>query len=76
MKSFASSVPAKAMRAPDHPVRLACYKLIGSTAFDSFITAVIIANIGIMSCDYWGIEQVCMHVPEVAAGPPCVHSYM
>ena len=64
MKSFASSVPTKAMRTPENPVRRACYKLVRSTAFDSFITTVIVANIGVMACDYWGIEQVCMHASE------------
>ena len=57
MKAMANTIPTKALRAPDNPVRRALYSLVNSTAFDGFITFVIVANIGVMSCDYWGIEQ-------------------
>ena len=30
--------------------------------FDVFLTAVIIANVGAMACDYWGIEDNPAHI--------------
>ena len=57
MKGFSNNVPTKAMRPPENPIRRCLYRLIHSTAFDGFITAVIVANIGVMACDYWGIEN-------------------
>ena len=63
---------AKAMRPPTHPVRRAAYGIINSPAFDAFITGVIVANIGVMACDYWGIEEsahdrLMQLVPELEA---------
>ena len=57
MKSFANLLPTKATRPPTHPVRLCLHRLVSSSVFDGFITAVIVANIVLMACDFWGIEQ-------------------
>ena len=40
MKSFATNVPTKAMRPPEHPCRRLMYYIINSSAFDGFITLV------------------------------------
>ncbi len=57
VKAAAGQRPQRVDRPPSHPLRLVLWNLITSSAFDAFITAVIIANIGVMACDYWGIEQ-------------------
>jgi hypothetical protein len=57
MKGFANMAPAKALRPPTNPLRRLAYDFVHSTAFDGFITAAIVANIGVMACNYWGIEQ-------------------
>ena len=54
--------PTRAIKLPQHPLRRAVFRLIKSAAFDGFITFVIIANIGVMACDYWGIEQNAAHL--------------
>ena len=57
IKAFTTAYPAKVVRASKHPFRRCMYRLVVSPAFDGFITFVIVANIGVMACDYWGIEQ-------------------
>ena len=57
MKAMVNRAPTKAMQPPTGWVRLAAYELVNSAGFDGFITAVIVANIGVMACDYWGIEN-------------------
>ena len=47
----------KAQRPPTHPLRYVLFRVINSSAFDGFLTIVIVANVGVMACDYWGIEQ-------------------
>ena len=42
--------------------RLLLYRVITSNVFDGIITAVIIANVGVMACDYWGIEDNPAHI--------------
>ncbi|KOO32672.1 voltage-gated ion channel superfamily [Chrysochromulina tobinii] len=57
MKAMAKAKPIKTLREPDQFLRKMLFRLINSSAFDGLITAVIVANIGVMACDYWGIEQ-------------------
>ena len=57
MKEAMKAKPVKTPRPPTQPARRAVYSLITSHAFDGFITSVIVANVGVMACDYWGIEQ-------------------
>ena len=57
MKALANALPVKAQVPPKGPVRRICYHVITSQIFDTFITTAIIANIGVMACDFWGIEQ-------------------
>ena len=47
----------KAQRPPTHPLRYVLFRVINSSAFDGFLTIAIVANVGVMACDYWGIEQ-------------------
>ena len=57
MKAMAKAVPTKALRPPDDRIRRVIYNVVNSQAFDGFITFVIIANVCVMACDYWGVEQ-------------------
>jgi hypothetical protein len=60
VKTMAAMVdikPARVPRAPANCIRAAFFHIIDSQVFDGFITAVIIANVGVMAVDYWGIEQ-------------------
>ena len=47
----------KSARRPAGAVRRACFALVTSRPFDFFITGVVVANIGAMACDYFGIQQ-------------------
>jgi len=55
MKNMAQ--PQKVQRPPDNCIRRLCFHVVTSSAFDTFIIGVIIANVGVMACDYWGIEN-------------------
>ena len=44
-------------RPPANCLRAVCFHIVTSSAFDGFIIGVIIANVGVMACDYWGIER-------------------
>lgn len=57
MRGFASVIPSKALRLPKNELSRNLFELIQTNAFDAFITFVIIANVGVMACDYFGIEQ-------------------
>ena len=57
MKAMANQRPGKVARVPSHPVRLKLFNMVSSEAFDGFIMAVIMVIVGVMACDYWGIEQ-------------------
>ena len=49
--------PMRVPRAPSNCLRRAMFHVITSQLFDGFITFVIIVNVGVMGCDYWGIEH-------------------
>ena len=57
MKGKTNQKPAPAPIPPENCVRRFFYHIVTSAAFDSFIIGVIIANVGMMAYDYWGIEQ-------------------
>ena len=57
MKNSTKAKPQKAPKPPTGIIRGACFRLVTSAAFDGFIIGVIIANVGVMACDYWGIEN-------------------
>eukprot|EP00966_Prymnesium_polylepis_P330975 7386561-Prymnesium_polylepis.4 len=57
LKAVTAQRPLKTFRQPESEGRMALYRLIHLSAFDSFITVVIIANIALMTCDYWGVEE-------------------
>ena len=57
MKAMVSKTPSKAPREPKQWLRKLCFRLVGTRCFEAFITVVIIANIILMACDYWRIEE-------------------
>ncbi len=57
MQASMMMIPSKATRPPSGPIRRRIYQLVTSPPFDGFITFVIVANIAVMSCDYYGIED-------------------
>ena len=57
MKGKTNQKPAPAPIPPENCVRRFFFHIVTSAAFDSFIIGVIIANVGMMAYDYWGIEQ-------------------
>ena len=57
MKTKANAKPVKALRPPTDPLRRFFCQIVTSAAFDSFIMLVIVSNVAVMACDYWGIEQ-------------------
>lgn len=59
MRAMPKQAPAKGVKQWPKacvPCRL-IYSLVTSSAFDGFITFIIIANIGLMSCEYWGMDE-------------------
>ena len=57
MKAMTNSAPARQMAAPKGVMQRRVYEFVTSQIFDGFIMAVIAANISVMACDYWGIEE-------------------
>ena len=57
MKSMSNMKSIAVLRPPEGSWRSHLYRFINKSSFDGFITGVIIANIAIMACDYYGIEQ-------------------
>lgn len=57
MRASMMLIPSKAPRVPTNPFRATLYKITNSAGFDGFITIVIMSNIFVMSCDYYGIED-------------------
>ena len=53
------SMPARAPRRPldASRMRTVVFDLVSSRPFDGFIIAIVVANVGLMACDYWGMEQ-------------------
>jgi hypothetical protein len=56
MKAVTHQRPARIARPPEG-CRLWLYNLVTSQAFDAFIMGVIVANVAVMACDYWGIDK-------------------
>jgi len=57
MRTAAQQKPARGVRQPEWWPRLKLYELVSSTAWDGLITAVILANIVLMACTFWRIEE-------------------
>ena len=57
MEALLRMAPFRTVRPPKHTLRLPLYNFVNSRPFDGFITAVIVSNIAVMACDFWGIEQ-------------------
>ena len=57
MKASIGMTPIKVYRPPSSRLRGLLHRIVSSNSFDGFITGVIIANVGVMACDYWGIED-------------------
>jgi hypothetical protein len=49
--------PERVSPVPKSCFRRAIFNLVTSAPFDAFIMVVIIANVALMSCDFWGMEQ-------------------
>ena len=62
MKTMSHQRASRIAKPPSNKLRLVCFKLINSVPFDVFLTGVIIANVGAMACDYWGIEDNPGHI--------------
>ena len=58
MQALRTRKPVRHVRPPrESGLRRKAYYLVTAPAFDAFIIVVIVANIMLMSCDYWGIEN-------------------
>ena len=57
MKMKAMAQPEKVTKPPANCFRAIFFHIVTSKAFDTFIIGVIIANVFVMACDYWGIEN-------------------
>ena len=56
--AMARSLPKKVLRPPaDSPLRQAAHRLVNARGFDALITCVIASNVGVMACNFWGIEE-------------------
>ena len=53
----AAKRPKKRSLAPTHPFRSKVHELVHSTLFEGAIFVVIVVNIALMACDYYGIED-------------------
>ena len=62
MKTMSHQRASRIAKPPTNKLRLMSFKLINSVPFDVFLTGVIIANVGAMACDYWGIEDNPGHI--------------
>ena len=75
MKTMAHQQASRIAKPPANAVRMAAFRLVSSTPFDVVLTSVIIANVGGMACDYWGIEDNPRHI-AVYSGCMTVFSYI
>ena len=58
MKAMVSTAgPQRVNRVPEGCFRRGIYNLVTSSIFDGFIMTVIVGNVAVMACDFWGIEQ-------------------
>lgn len=57
MKALAFQRPNRAYRVPAPGCRRVLFEIVQSQGFDGFIMLVIAANVFVMACDHWGIEQ-------------------
>jgi len=57
MKMKAMAQPEKVTKPPANCFRAIFFHIVTSKAFDTFIIGVIVANVFVMACDYWGIEN-------------------
>lgn len=57
MQALAKQQPTKGRRVPSNICQRLLYDIMTSQAFDAVITVVIVANIGLMACNFWQIEK-------------------
>ena len=50
--------PLRTFKPPKGGLRARVFSFVRMPSFDHFITAVIIANISVMACDFWGLEKL------------------
>ena len=75
MKAMVAQKPAPFAHMPTTPLRRWAYTLVTSTVWEVFIMAFIVAIVGVMACDFWGIEQVqtSPQSPAISRPAPCFH---
>ena len=57
MSAVMKQKPTKGVHTPSNPCLRVLFRFVTSATFESAIMGVIIANVGVMACDYWGIER-------------------
>ena len=57
MRAMAKQAPSRGIKPPSFGPCKWLYAVVTSQAFDGVITTVIIGNVLLMACNYWGIEQ-------------------
>jgi hypothetical protein len=57
LKTMTYLKASRAARMPTDPLRQKLFALVTARPFDMFIMGVIVANVLLMACDYWRIEE-------------------
>ena len=71
IKSMVRSVPTRAKRPPENGTRRLLYRLVNTRVFDGIVNCVIAANVMLMACNYWGIEENQAHVDTYLLAMDC-----
>lgn len=57
MRAAAKQKPARGVRPPSDCARRVLFDLVTSSTFDGLVMSVIVANVALMACDYWGMDR-------------------
>lgn len=57
MKVMATQKPARTAKVPTGVLRRRAFELVNSEGWEVFIMGFVIAVVGVMACDFWGIKQ-------------------
>ena len=61
IKVIAQTQPPKVARPPSHPIRLKLFDLVNSQGFERLTISVILLNVAVMACHYYGIDDNALH---------------